>query len=325
MIYALLGLSSCPKAMVVDYAKPVRAVYIEAARVIIADLSNDSKTKQPSLNIIATVYRSVDESKFDLPSWVPDWSMKQDIWSPINPHYELNTFDTMRDGPKLDQEPEINDLGILSFLGIKFDTVCLVSPKLEGKMGKHWEHTLWEPLGLDSIRYPTGESGIDAFWRTMLTDEGDKRNVRLLPTEMDIFRQEFLIWSGRRPRLLRGRLGLRNWSWEPRLLSLPHRKADWSKESGVFDRLHDKLRGYVFAVTTKGYWGLVPERTRVGDIISIARSVKVPLILTSLDSRVQSSELYNLRGAAYIHGIMDGELVDALVKGDLVEEQIRVA
>lgn len=79
MIYALLGLSSCPKSFDVDYSKSVRQVYVEATKVMIMGISNDKKTPKSSLNIICSAYRCYKKSAFGLPSWVPDFSLKQDF------------------------------------------------------------------------------------------------------------------------------------------------------------------------------------------------------------------------------------------------------
>ncbi|EPE34325.1 hypothetical protein GLAREA_10019 [Glarea lozoyensis ATCC 20868] len=66
-IFALLGLSSYPESVTVDYSKSVRDIYVKATREMIID------TTGPSLNIICTTYRSDRPSDHDLPSWIPDF------------------------------------------------------------------------------------------------------------------------------------------------------------------------------------------------------------------------------------------------------------
>lgn len=81
------------------------------------------------------------------------------------------------------------------------------------------------------------------------------------------------------------------------------------KEFQDIDCLFDSGKGqspYQFCVTAKGFIGMVPSLTQIGDIVCLIHGLEVPYVLRSFGTR------YKLVGDSYIHGIMDGE---ALVEG----------
>lgn len=75
-----------------------------------------------------------------------------------------------------------------------------------------------------------------------------------------------------------------------------------------------------FIITKKGFIGLAPFRTAVGDTITILQAGDVPFVLRQ--RRTSSGDLcdddvklrmkqgrYEFVGEAYVHGIMDGQAV----------------
>jgi hypothetical protein len=319
MIYALLGLASCPESITVDYSKSVHQVYVEATKAMIADVSNPGWTSKPSLNIICSAYRSYRPSSFDLPSWVPDFSKKKDFMGPFQKEsleFEYKGewvlgYNAMGKREHLKDPPVIDKNDILSISGVIVDTISHVNPPLSGKKGDHWNHTLWEPEDLDtSIYSATKEPATSAFWRTLLGDEGDIIGRRILPHEMWLFEDQYLWWSGR--------------DRQPSPMHFRDPKGLSDRWSFVFDNLHDKLYGYTFATSNSGYFGLVPSVAKLGDIICIGRGLSVPVIIREVQKEPCESALYTLVGPSYIHGIMDGELVPAIEAGTLHEQLIKV-
>lgn len=57
-------------------------------------------------------------------------------------------------------------------------------------------------------------------------------------------------------------------------------------------------------MTAGGYCGLFPPRSRAGDFIVVVRGGRVPLVLRS-DAGVE----YTLIGEAYVHGLMNAEIM----------------
>ncbi|PYH35828.1 HET domain-containing protein [Aspergillus neoniger CBS 115656] len=68
-------------------------------------------------------------------------------------------------------------------------------------------------------------------------------------------------------------------------------------------------------ISSKGYIGLVPQKTQEGDFVCVLFGCSVPVIL-----RKQGSH-YIFIGESYVHGIMDGEAIQMMNEGHLVEEE----
>lgn len=57
-------------------------------------------------------------------------------------------------------------------------------------------------------------------------------------------------------------------------------------------------------VTKKGFYGLGPELVKNGDVVAVFPGLRVPYALRPTEGR------YKLVGAAYVHGVMRGEVLD---------------
>ncbi|GKZ38225.1 hypothetical protein AbraIFM66950_010254 [Aspergillus brasiliensis] len=68
-------------------------------------------------------------------------------------------------------------------------------------------------------------------------------------------------------------------------------------------------------ISSKDYIGLVPSRTQEGDLICVLFGCSVPVILRKQDDH------YIFIGECYVHGIMDGEAIEQMKEGCLVEEE----
>ncbi|OJI85742.1 hypothetical protein ASPTUDRAFT_118842 [Aspergillus tubingensis CBS 134.48] len=94
----------------------------------------------------------------------------------------------------------------------------------------------------------------------------------------------------------------------------------------------DVGRSYVFAITcastikqaisyrrlmisSKRYIGLVPAKAQEGDLICVLFGCSVPVILR------KQGDNYTFIGESYVHGIMDGEAIEMMHEGSLVEEE----
>ena len=69
-----------------------------------------------------------------------------------------------------------------------------------------------------------------------------------------------------------------------------------------------------FFRTAKGYYGLGPSITREGDLLCVLLGGATPFILRP------SGDHYNLVGESYVHGLMDGEVIEAMERGELKRE-----
>jgi Heterokaryon incompatibility protein (HET) len=76
-------------------------------------------------------------------------------------------------------------------------------------------------------------------------------------------------------------------------------------------------------ITTKtGYLGLAPKETRVEthDVVAILYGCNFPVVL-----RPQEDGSYKVIGECYVHGIMDGEIIDAKGRGEYQEVKITLS
>ncbi|KAM5341971.1 hypothetical protein ACJ41O_015002 [Fusarium nematophilum] len=62
--------------------------------------------------------------------------------------------------------------------------------------------------------------------------------------------------------------------------------------------------GRRFCVTTRGRMAIVPRHARKGDIICVVKGARMPFILRGRGE--EHSDAYELVGACYVHGLMDG-------------------
>ena len=68
-------------------------------------------------------------------------------------------------------------------------------------------------------------------------------------------------------------------------------------------------KGRCFFVTESGYCGVGPWIMKADDECVLIRGARVAFLLRSVQDRYRESKQYRVLGEAYLHGIMDGELV----------------
>ncbi|KAH8660880.1 hypothetical protein BGZ60DRAFT_414202 [Tricladium varicosporioides] len=68
-----------------------------------------------------------------------------------------------------------------------------------------------------------------------------------------------------------------------------------------------------FCCTKDGYMGLVPPESRVSDVVCILFRMQTPVILRKIEdggSWLDGEAQYELIGECYMHGMMDGEMLN---------------
>ena len=68
--------------------------------------------------------------------------------------------------------------------------------------------------------------------------------------------------------------------------------------------LQGTLHGWRFVVTKNGYVGVVPNMTKVGDVVAILKGGRVPFVLKRSEKR---DGAFRLVGECYVHCLMNGE------------------
>jgi hypothetical protein len=75
--------------------------------------------------------------------------------------------------------------------------------------------------------------------------------------------------------------------------------------------------GRAFFVTGKGYMGVSPAGTRVGDCVVIALGARTPFIM-----RQSSPERWWLGGECFVNGVMKGEVLQGIAGSSIVKYDI---
>ena len=264
-IYAFLAISNDGQVIQADYEKPVAAVYTELATTFIK--------RDRRLDVLG--YSCLEHISFDLPSWVPNWSLKSIANRLCLAGYQSDgTFRRTYHANK-GLKGSIGFTGgerVLRVKGFVFDSAILVS----------WSRTFtslsaseimlrWRAQGLhNGPNYVTGGTVIDALQHTLCADiEEDDVKLSERGRKVNPFPQD----------------GGEEAAWST---SMPLLRATQNRK----------------LVSTLGhYMGLVPELTEPEDKICILSGASVPFVLR------EEGNHWVLVGESYIHGIMDGEAV----------------
>ncbi|KAK5116258.1 hypothetical protein LTR62_008585 [Meristemomyces frigidus] len=75
-----------------------------------------------------------------------------------------------------------------------------------------------------------------------------------------------------------------------------------------------------FFTTTTGQIGLGPRISQPGDLVVVLRDWNMPVILR----KRPNGPNYQMTGLAYVHGIMDGEIMEAVERGEHQLQEIRI-
>ncbi|KAF4634969.1 hypothetical protein G7Y89_g3146 [Cudoniella acicularis] len=100
----------------------------------------------------------------------------------------------MEDHGTLENTRDITDGDILKLSGVTLDQIKKLNQPLSEEQSEHWCHDFWEPPEIDSSTYlPTGEPAFDAFWHTLVVDQGLIPGSLLSLEETQGFREEYMI------------------------------------------------------------------------------------------------------------------------------------
>lgn len=241
-----------------------------------------------------------------LSSWVPDWTSKHSfLWQKDRLSFQSSLFNAC--GGRL-LKCSLLEGRILQLEGAPVDSVVGTgSPLVEDpetgetlyKLFREWRHlchadTFWKR----QARYIMGGSLGDAIWRTLLNDcmcqlvNPDHTDRRCEPSD----RKRDDQWEQEGPNEEDLNLSFVRSMMERRLI-----------------------------IGEKGYIGLGPVDTAIGDTIYILGGGAYPYILRPSPDEVMPNT-FTLVGEAYIHGIMDGQAFTGLseVAELSAEEQLRL-
>ena len=301
----------------IDYTQPVKKVYVNAAKAMIASTGIQDVLQQA---------HSKHKSIPDLPTWVPDWSVSK----MENSVDELRRFPKIQRGdsfyfpnpteyvlegiredfsaspsPFLRQDLYFGETETLRVSGVWFDEIKKVSkifPSPEGEgsglLGLMSKLLRWygecQQLAAASSYDPLETSINDALWRTLTADQANDQ--RPAPLE---FRQYFQsLW-----RFLR--TSQRFFKSTNNVEATEEFILRYKTEALPFlSEMTRTCNNRRFALTHGKYMCLVPDEAEIDDVITLLDGCQVPFLLR------QSRGKFRLIGDCYVHGIMYGEALN---------------
>ena len=250
----------------------------------------------------------------NMPSWVPEWH-DSPLNNPVNAHDE-NPSRAGGDIPmcvwtKEGDAPYPSSISVLGVCHHKIikqsDSLCASEREQDGQKNNQMDYRRWFASAQDILRSSNelvyGDLE-DAFARTMNTDRPLSNNNPVFhmaskQTATPILRSQILQLE----EMLSARMKM---FWEE------------ETESYIFNMMMNMLYRR-FAITDTGYMCLVPACSEIGDEVAIFFGFRVPYTIrpqsdftTGNWSMEQVSA--QLVGDTYMHGMMDGEAVEAAVR-----------
>ncbi|MCJ1389392.1 hypothetical protein MMC18_002249 [Xylographa bjoerkii] len=297
-VFALLGLSYY--RITPDYSKADPEVYLELATYHVSQVLPGGRWKNTLSNLqkaewIADLLFSAGNSDSEhlqshLPSWVPDWSagIERQQYG-IGENRSIHPY---RAGGDSLGEIEICHKTQLHLSGKLFDTVTMVGTarlSLEDGMWVKKHHrtiSAWfEESNLIANYcpqpYPTGEPVGEVLKRTLIfgkTERGEEASREYVDTQY--------------------------------IMLINYLRGGWScMDFGAFHEPHSQqlvntAKGRILMLTKRGFLGLAPWRTRVGDTVCVLQGVPLPTILRG------DLGHFKFMGECFVHGIMKGQVMN---------------
>ncbi|KAN0092380.1 HET domain containing protein [Hyaloscypha variabilis] len=268
---------------------------------------------------LTSVLTSVDHDSPDLPSWVPDWrrprettalgysTSAQSIYNP-NGRFQpkIGQVDYTLNSQKKNE---------LQAQGIFFDTLIKASklyidPDLTYLNPPTNNRTLLEFFRIASQlqHYPAPNTIFSAFWHTLVAGKDASGRLKCPSSFAEIISLFLDESTGQSPSLPGQTYSARQQRPKGKgrleLVNLASRTAGKTFQE-VRTAMKLAVKNRKLGITEKGYLGLFPRHTEVGDGLYVLSGCHVPFLLREVDGLGR----FRLVGECYVHGIMDGEVV----------------
>ncbi|KAI3324074.1 heterokaryon incompatibility protein-domain-containing protein [Xylariaceae sp. AK1471] len=337
-VFAFLGhfsarshhpLACGPVSIAANYTKTVEETYIDVAVRILqanpAALCIVLAAVQHRRDALLTYRRTTFQAgvstepwiswKHSLPSWVPDWRWSEGIIlaEPICPHQahgeSTTKFKIVEEGKLL----------ILRAHGVEIDTVTacsrpMLSMDFYGKKAPDQPPPMIERLWREILskkhfnlndRYLNGQPDFFAFMQTLSNGCVQAAGHTLRPY-YDVSDD---VWLRKAARYIVETLDASDeisGAIQAAAASAEHENHDekWSRWAT------SASEGRIFAKTRGDYYVLGPAALEAGDMVCILFGSKVPFCLRPI------GKFYLLVGECYVHGLMRGEAIEMLSRGE---------
>ncbi|KAF2792212.1 HET-domain-containing protein [Melanomma pulvis-pyrius CBS 109.77] len=304
-VYGVLAIAS--SNIVPTYSSEVttRQVYLETCLPLIP-------------KAVFSILCCVDHGTPLRPSWIPDWSVPRRTESL---GYSTKSWGLYHAGgqrfPEFAQaisfDFQLSDKrSVLTLPGKIVDTVSTLGPvssnaflSIDDPAHENGHLTANVDIAGSRQSYPSGCTVYDAFWHTLVAGKDDSGNARAPPEYSEVFSLVLDSSTGNMPSL-------------PGQTYSPRRKKGFFTLDSLRSRNPQKILKEMqqaivaalqyrrFATTDRGYFALVPRGTRLGDRICVFERGHVPFVIRP----VEGGEGYELMGECYVHGIMQGEVME---------------
>ena len=303
-IYALFGLipEVYRNAIAVDYGWNVRDLFVQVASTLLT-----MNVGGRDINMLAAAGLGFNRQVEDLPSWVPDWTIRE---KPLS--LTMTVF--LAPGPHFHAAPASKVVGRVGPLpdsiimdGIIIDTISRrsgIRPKalfLSEEGNWYMQEELYASIlkyvdeCFDLIRsvvpYHTGQHVDEVLCRTLIGNT--TTDNQLATSEYEILFQDF--YSFLSPRYDSSSLAP---EWRPTPLEFMTNK---------FRKVYNFLDKSRVFITPRGLAGLGNHALEEGDVVALILGTCVPYILRPVASGTSTTRQYQLVGECYVHGIMNGE------------------
>ena len=267
---------------VLDYSKSVEDLYTEVTGHLIK--------RERSLNLLSSVEDIVDRVFMSLPSWVPNYSIWQRhtiLGSSIRvPHLNFHAAGNSQVVARWQPGSRVLELD-----GICYDTIETVSTSSLDRQTED-ENVILEWLYLAEPLIRRGFR-IEGFWRALIGER--KKGDFPGPEQYGVPFEGYLAHAK---------------SHQQRYTQILDTRRHQGSSSSTYPLVKEATLGYVapnrkFFTTTKDLIGLGPRSMCKGDIICILSGGRVPYVLR------EERDHHRLIGEAYVHGLMEGQAVDA--------------
>ncbi|KAH6629262.1 heterokaryon incompatibility protein-domain-containing protein [Boeremia exigua] len=353
-IYALMGLLRNKPYIEIDYASPLVPLYRETTEALMRrsrnlDIicQNPFETRESSFGTVSSEAKGSWTADFGLPSRESPSILfaQRDIFNAgIREFREIGR--TVRDGKE-----------VLILSGIVIDSINLpnrrghetleAAPNLVMPTDAPENYSAWSVLqrihrakihcsqenAVDLSEEPDAkgdtlqpESAIRAFWRTMIRDCTAPPMMRRLKAReierLDI-RNTLRVESQTQVQTLRLHNKFDKHKYSSTMSSHGHAHRGYTE-------LPEVEKEYTFATTLEGLFVLTRRYVHHNDVVAVLDGGKVPVILRRTRPSKEhgsrefggSEELYKFICVAYVHGIMDGEIEQAVSRGWMKKRDI---
>lgn len=319
--FALVGLSKAAHDLNTDpdlrpdYTEPFVDVSIRYTRYLLKSYEGAEAIRILSL----AQPRFPDLTLPSLPSWVPDWNQRLEVNTLVDlyPGSKQNQlYRTALFSPPALRVDESQDGRTLVVRGAKFQSVTFVGNDYwiehRGKDIKAIILDLMKDVGIhgQSIKsYPTREPMLETLWKTVTLN---KYSSSASPTCLSAFSNKMAMVSS---------VSAARKIFESCARLEMFTDPDLQAARRAFTTFSELLRGWKFTILAGDYVGMVPITAEKSDLVVIVSGAEVPYVLRSVPGTREPAR-YTLVGECYVHGIMQGELLDSKI--DLSWEEFRL-